>query len=102
MSKFKVGDRVRCYSVFPPFVGEVMSVGDNDHPGAIYLRALGGPWSGKTRLEWPKACRKLVKKERRRVVMEYIAGDGWSILESPCAAPRGEDPVTFVEVRRKK
>lgn len=102
MSKFKVGDLIRIYSetdVYEDIITKIL-------PGnLIQIQSC--------RLFHAKQCRKLVKKERRRLWMnEYLVSEGSfpfrggtytsQELAKEYALNSCIGQVEFVEVRRKK
>ena len=67
MSKFKVGDRVRCYEGRFQVDGEVLNPNsDNESSQVILLMETA---TGKERYFNEKSCRKLVKKPRREFIL---------------------------------
>lgn len=100
MSKFQAGDRVRVYENAESILtGTVADLGGGKV--RVLIEPHGASW-----VFHPKQCRKLVKKERRRV---WIAcrDSGLSVfggkLVNPAGIFRSPSPefVEFVEVRRK-
>lgn len=95
--KFQVGDRVRVYHGHKSFKGTIKDI-HNGGGGLLYVMEDGfysypedAPFS-------PKQCRKLVKKERRRVWISYL---GKSMNEVVTIPQKGPHWVEFVEVKRK-
>ena len=94
MSKFKVGDRVSCYSAIAGIEkGHVTSIEDGtgflliDRPEEV-LRAH------------PKQCRKLVKKKRREVFMRCtVPGEGYTNIQEIWKGMTPGERITFREVK---
>lgn len=102
---FQVGERVRCYSTFPPYAGTVSRTGlDN---GAIELRIENGPWADSVRSEWPKACRRLVRRKRRsfwvpaKQLYDSIF-QAHTVLPRAWGRPEDEQISEYVEFREVK
>lgn len=103
-SKFKVGDRVRVYGhsdcARESFGGVVKEI----HGAWLKVYSDGGSLVA----AHPKQCRKLVKKERRRVWVNrgYLAqlpnDPGGYICSVPPAKSIETSYVEFIEVRRRK
>lgn len=93
MSKFEPGDRVRVYFMAaPPTKARVLEV----EPGGLLRVEDDG--DRRAYFVWPKACRKLVKKERRRIwildenLEEFVQGQmrGYDVLHRcDCWVGRG-------------
>jgi hypothetical protein len=102
MSKFKVGDRVRVYGGTNPDEGEFFD-------GTV--RQIEGRWlvvkddrNGEVVSSFHvKQCRKLVRKERRRVwIRESIIPIRGDLLDNPPAEHSEQFFIEFVEVRKRK
>jgi hypothetical protein len=100
--KFKVGDRVRIYGANTQdgtITGTVVELRPDDW---ILVKYDGGMPSGMHKSHHPKQCRRLVKKERRRVRLHY-RGSAVSVSWCwPTHDPSNCDGCfEFIEVRRK-
>jgi hypothetical protein len=107
-SKFKVGDRVRCYGV----IVHDFSMHSLDAT-ILKLEDTGLLWvkfdDGREHRFYPQQCRKLVKKERRRIILKeydiptaYLAPTKAVVGKRNPDSPLLKDWVEFVEVRRTK
>lgn len=96
--KFKAGDRVAVYDGADRAVGRVSAIFssanyllvalDSDQPP----RLRGKRWH-------PKQCRKLVKRERRRVwLMRGQLEQGYGVIAAEYFQPEGNAYAEFVEV----
>lgn len=97
--KFKVGDTIHVYGFSADDAAQVLKrqIGQICDDGLIRTDAY--------ELVHPKQCRKLIKKERRRISVKFV-NDGssvgipvvkWTMSDFP-----KDEMVEFVEVRRKK
>lgn len=107
MTKFAVGDRVRVYGWFGSTADPCLSdtpctIERIDDSGHLYVRPK--KWN-KQVIVHPKQCRKLIKKERRRV---WIAREGLASI--PACSTRNisvsdhvrfSDDIEFIEVVKK-
>lgn len=72
MSKFKVGDRVAVYDNGHRQVGVVGQIGDTTGSKNIRVDAVKSQLHSPWKFSWfhPKQCRRLIKRERRRVFIQ--------------------------------
>ncbi len=96
--KFKVGDRVAVYDG-DRIVGVIGAI----HKEGGLLVCLDEAYGG-AKSYHPKQCRRLVKKQRRRVWLSRGAAAELhgGISAEFFAQKRNEDDVEFVEVRKKR
>lgn len=102
MTQFKVGDRVRIYGFHIDDAGHVMDRTIDEVCDNGLLGTDGGEYVH------PKQCRRLVKRERRRVWvnvygggMNYVAHPTQEVADRNALQSRVEC-IEMVEVRRKK
>ena len=94
--RFKVGDRVRVYGLYCEVInGTVESLGNPQ----IFVRADS---DGKIYSPYPQQCRRLVKKERRRVWVVSWAFKNLAGAEEFVRTenPHDKDFKEFVEVKK--
>jgi hypothetical protein len=111
MNKFKVGDRVAVYDGGHRYEGNILEfsqvIGASSPYDCVVIRRVA---NGKTMSVHPKQCRRLGKKERRRVWMPQLNVDDMfkypeykdytAILYKE--KREGQSLVEFIEVRKKK
>lgn len=93
MSKFKVGEKVVVYDFSGRFTG-TLTEGPNENGSFFVSSHERGP-----RWVHEKQCRKLVKKERRRVFLTETQARYYSVRASAEQTP---NTIEFVEVRKRK
>lgn len=91
--KFKVGDRVAAYINGQRVLGVLETLNPNNT-----FEFCADEYSSR-RTVHPKQCRRLVKRERRRVSIYF--GDKGTVVEGGRQFEVGEE-IDFVEVRRRK
>lgn len=94
--QFKVGDRVAVYNSENRYTGTVTKISSEFFTDCIFVAREKSEY-----VYHKKQCRKLVKKERRRVWVRFEdpAGSTHSFNPACAIAP---DWAEFVEVRQKK
>lgn len=104
--KYKEGDRVKVYATLNGSVAETKGTFTRFRPDGMMYVNLDGR-RGEI-VAHPKQCRRLVKKQRRRVwiresvLNEYFqGGDKWSDV-AISGERLEEDDVEFIEARKKK
>lgn len=108
MTKLKPGDRVRVYGTgFRN--GEAFGTSASVHNGIV--RNIHGVFISVTlsSRDWicvhPKQCRKLVRKERRRIFVypsEFSKPEAYRVYAYTKESNRNTGAIEFVEVRKKK
>ena len=97
-SKFKVGDRVRVYHGLMRFDGTVKQT-STSLLAVEYELSSGEKRASEFQTQ---QCRKLVKRERRRVwLMRGQLEQGYGVIAAEYSQPEGNAYAEFVEVRRK-
>lgn len=105
MSKFKVGDHVAFYTSLGRTIGTVTQALNEE----LHIRLDVNPSDRCLVKAHPKQCRRLVKKERRRVYIPdvYLKKLLEDSVDAQCqhqisTHPVLDDDVEFIEVRKKK
>lgn len=107
MKELKVGDRVVAYCGKDRFIGKIDKVYPDDLL-CVWARSDSGMYVHRSIYVHPKQCRRLVKKERRKIFVlpDIVGNHSDNIIKfSDCWITRtrsNQDQIEFIEVVKKK